>query len=197
ADQRGDEDRCTGAEGGEDSETARLPKRTSILDVVQAIERVHQRNDAAGGRPDGVHEPDGEQPYTLALVDVADLLGDDSGRIRGRHVADLADELLNLLWLEDQARQRHEEEEERKQREHAKERDRSGDVHQLVLDEPLLQSEEELLPGYSIGWREHERPLRRSLLLNMLRLSVSRIVTRTSACRLACQGAETPSGYRV
>jgi len=81
------------------------------------------------------------------------------GRIRRRHVADLADELLNLLWLKDQARQRHEEEQEREQREHAKERDRSGDVHQLVLDEPLLQSEEELLPGHSIGWREHERPL--------------------------------------
>src|SRR5207302_6225287 len=96
-------------------------------------------------------------------------------------------ELLNLLWLKDQARQRHEEEEEREQREHAKERDRSGDVHQLVLDETLFQSEEELLPGHPIGWREHERPLRRSLRLNMERLSVSRIVTRTSACPLACQ----------
>jgi len=45
-------------------------------------------------------------PTLWPLVNVADLLGDDSGRIRGRHVADLADELLNLLWLKDQARQR-------------------------------------------------------------------------------------------
>src|SRR5207302_4379252 len=118
-DPRRNGDRSTGAKGGEDGETSSLPERTSILDVVQTVERVHQGNDAARGRPDGAHESHGEQPDALALVDVADLLGDDPGRIRGRHVADLADELLDLLWLKDKARQRDEEEQEREQREHA------------------------------------------------------------------------------
>jgi len=114
---------------------------------------------------------------------VTDLLGDDPGRIRGRHVPDLSDELLNLLWLKDQASERDEEKQEREQSEHAKERDRPGDVHQLVLDEPCFESEEEFLPGHSIGWREHGRPFDDPVRLNMERLFVSRIVARTSACR--------------
>jgi len=158
ADQRGDEDHCAGAEGGEDGKTARLPERTPVLDVVQAVEGVHQGDDAAGGRPDGANESYREQPHAPALVEVADLLGDDSTGIRGGHVADLADELLDLLWLKNHARQRHEEKQEREQRQHAEERDRPRDVHQLVLDEPFLQSEEEFLPGHSMSWREHLRP---------------------------------------
>src|SRR6202035_1464020 len=67
-------------------------------------------------------------------------------------------------------------------------------VHQLVLDEPSFESEEEFLPGHSVGWREHGSPFDDPVRLNMERPFVSRIVPRTSACRLARVPGSSPKG---
>src|SRR3954465_7114755 len=98
-------------------------------------------------------------------MDLADLLADDPGGVRRRELPDLLDELLDLVRREDQASERHEEDQERKEREDAEEGDRPGHVHQLVLDEPLLQSEEEFLPGDSTARGGH----RAALLFGLLR----------------------------